>query len=205
MKKTLTLLVLLTITFFAQAQTDNFQLLLEQKSEDSELVTKLNTFKQGGIEKKLSLESITPEQLIDTAKTYIGTPHCMGGISHDCIDCSGLLYASFKSFGVNVPHSSQEIARYGDIILDIDSLKTGDLIFFVGTYNTSKTITHAGIYIGDYEFIHTSASKGVMVSNLKSNYYEKHYIFSTRVFKNKTVKKIKFDNTKAEMNIQKDK
>ena len=62
MKKTLTILVLLVVAFFAQAQTDNFSLLLEQKAGDNELVNKLETFKQGGIEKKLILEDIKPEQ-----------------------------------------------------------------------------------------------------------------------------------------------
>jgi murein DD-endopeptidase / murein LD-carboxypeptidase len=205
MKKALSILALLVITFFAQAQTDNFSLLLEQKAGDNELVGKLETFKQGGIEKDLILDDIQPEQLIDSAKKYLGTPHCMGGVTTKCIDCSGMIMASFGDLGVSLPHSSQDISRFGDIILNVDSLKTGDLVFFVGTYNTSKTITHAGIYIGDYEFIHTSASKGVMISNIKSNYYVKHYIFATRVFETKTVKKIKFDNTKAEMNIEKDK
>ena len=183
MKKITVILILLIASIFTTAQTDNFSLLLQQKSSDSVLVQKLKAFSQNGIELSLNLDSISPQQFIDTAKTYIGTPHCMGGISHSCIDCSGLLYASFKSLGINISRSSQDLARYGDIILEIDSLKTGDLIFFVNTYKTTKTITHSGIYIGDYQFIHTSSSRGVVISNIQGSYYLKHYIFSTRIFK----------------------
>ncbi|MBN2892987.1 MAG: C40 family peptidase [Bacteroidales bacterium] len=181
MKKFSLLLLVLLVAFIAKSQ-DNFTVLLEQKSDDRELVKKLETFKENGIELDLDVDGIKYQQIIDTAKTYLETPHCMGGISHNCIDCSGLLYVSFKSVGVDVPHSSEDIARYGDIILDVDDLLPGDLVFFVKTYNTSKVITHAGIYLGDYEFIHTSASRGVTISNLKSNYYAEHYIFGTRVF-----------------------
>lgn len=182
MKKSLTFLLLIILSISTFAQENNFDLLLEQKSDDTELVTKLTKFRDSGIGLELELDSLTPQQIIDTAKSYIGTPHCMGGVSHKCIDCSGLLYATFKNNGVRVPHGSEAMAHYGEVILNIDSLQAGDLVFFVKTYNTSKVITHSGIYIGNYEFIHTSSSKGVVISNLKSNYYQEHYIFSTRVF-----------------------
>jgi len=175
--------------YLVSAQSSNFSVLLKQKSSDTELVNKLKIFEQGGIEKSLELGSVTSTQIIDTAKSYIGTPHCMGGITHKCIDCSGLLYATFKSVGINIPHSSQEIARYGEIILNMDSLQAGDLVFFVKTYNTSKVITHAGIYLDNDKFIHTSASHGVVISNLKSNYYTEHYIYGTRIFKTKKIQK----------------
>ncbi len=146
------------------------------------LSSSLSDFKKNGVEKILKTDSISVQQLIDSAKSFLGTPHCMGGISHSCIDCSGLIYASFKCCGIDVPHSSQALARYGKIIIEPDSLIKGDLIFFVNTYSTSKFITHAGIYVGDLDFIHTSASRGVVISNLKSNYYKKHFIFGTRIF-----------------------
>jgi len=183
MKKILVILIFVTFasSIFAQT-TDNFSVLLNQKASDTELVTKLENFRASGIENDLQLDSVSIEQIIDTALSYKGTPHCMGGVTHTCIDCSGLLFVTFNSCGVNVPHSSQEMARFGLIIIETDSLKRGDLVFFVKTYNTSKVITHSGIYLGEGDFIHTSSSRGVIISNLSSSYYKEHYIFGTRIF-----------------------
>ncbi len=183
--KKITILTLLTISMlisFGQSN-NNFDQLLQQYPPDSELVQKLKNFQSTGIEKSLDLDTTTMSQIIDTALSYKGTPHCMGGITHSCIDCSGLLYISFKNNDVNIPHNSQEIARYGKIIVAPDSLQRGDLVFFVETYRTSKVITHSGIYLGEGNFIHTSASRGVMISNLSSKYYSDHYIFGTRIIK----------------------
>lgn len=177
----LSLMMILGLLSFSQ-NDDNFSILLSQKSDDANLVSKLEAFRDAGIEKDLILDDVTIQQIIDTALSYKGTPHCMGGVTHNCIDCSGLLYVTFKNNGVSIPHNSQDIARYGSIILDQDSLKKGDLVFFVKTYSTSKVITHSGIYLGDGDFIHTSSSRGVVISNLSSSYYQEHYIFGTRIF-----------------------
>ena len=164
------------------AQKSQIDSLIEAKRKtDSALAKELENFKSQGIEKELNTGNLSADSLINYAKTYIGTPHCMGGTSHKCIDCSGLLYVTFKHFGVNVPHNSDAMAHYGKVIVNQKDLKPGDLVFFIRTYKTSKFITHSGIYIGNGDFIHTSARRGVMISNLNSKYYQEHYIFGTRV------------------------
>ncbi len=136
-----------------------------------------------GIEKLLELDSISAESLILSAKKYIGTRHRMGGTSIKGIDCSGLLFASFRDINIAIPRSSQAISVYGNKILNKDSLKRGDLIFFTKTYRTNKTITHSGIYLGEGKFIHTSSSYGVGIINLnESKYWLSHYVFGTRIF-----------------------
>jgi len=181
--KLLLLLLLLLSSSGLFAQKSQIDSLIQQKiSSDGIVASKLETFKNQGIEKEMTLDHLTPDSLISYAKTYIGTPHCMGGTSYKCIDCSGLLYVVFKHFGVDIPHNSDDLAHYGKIIINPDSLQAGDLVFFIKTYNTSKFITHSGIYLGNGEFIHTSASRGVVISNLNYKYYQEHYIFGTRVF-----------------------
>ena len=50
------------------------------------------------------------------------------------------------------------------------------------TYRTSKLVTHAGICIGNGEFIHTSSIKGVMISKINDPYYwRKYFLFGTRI------------------------
>lgn len=99
-----------------------------------------------------------------------------------CIDCSGLLMVVFASYGISLPHNSQEQARYGMPVRDKNDLKRGDLVFFSRSYKTSQYITHSGIYIGDGRFIHTSSSKGVTVTPLSDPYWEKRFAFGTRIF-----------------------
>ncbi len=182
--KIVVIILLLSLTKL-NAQSTGLQEVINNFHDDTVLTDRLIAFARGGVEKSLNLADITIQQVIDTASSYLGTPHCMGGTTHRCIDCSGLLYATFRSLGVKGPRDSQDFARYGRIIADIDSLRRGDLVFFVGTYNTRKLITHSGIYLGDYKFIHTSASHGVIISDLRSNYWRSHYVFGTRIFTGK--------------------
>jgi len=183
MKKIILITILQIFIFQLIAQTDNFSIVIENNNTDTVLVAKLNNFRANGIQKQLELDSISPDTLIASAEKYLGTPHCMGGDSKKCIDCSGLLLASFRDINVNTPHGSEAMAHYGEIIPTQDSLQRGDLVFFVKTYSTKKVITHSGIYLGEGKFIHTSSSKGVIVSNLfYSKYWQDHFIFGTRIF-----------------------
>ena len=160
-----------------------FSTVLSNHARNTKLVKKLKNFQNQGIEKSLDLGSLTADQLIATAKTYLGTKHKMGGVDKNGIDCSGLLFASFRDNKLKVPHGSQAMAHYGKIIVDMKDLKRGDLVFSYGTYTTKKVITHSGIYLGDGKFIHTSSRKGVIISNLKhSKYWQDSFLFGTRIF-----------------------
>jgi lipoprotein Spr len=142
---------------------------------------KLNSFLDAGSERKINTHRTTPDEIITTAQKYIGVPHCMGGTNMKCIDCSGLLVAVFAAHGISLPHNSQEQARYGKIIAGTDKLIKGDLVFFTRSYKTSNFITHAGIYIGNNKFIHTSSKNGVTITSLTDTWWKDKFIFGTRV------------------------
>jgi cell wall-associated NlpC family hydrolase len=151
---------------------------IESKAEKK----RMKDFMDAGIEKEIDTHNTTPDEIIKTARQYLGVPHCMGGTTMKCMDCSGLLVAVFASYGIQLPHNSEEQARYGRIIPGMEDLKKGDLVFFIRSYRTSHFITHAGIYIGNNKFIHTSTRNGVTITSLTDPWWNERYLFGTRVF-----------------------
>lgn len=107
------------------------------------------------------------------ASLWIGVPYRYGGISRDGIDCSGLTVNIFsKIYRKRLPRNSAEMAQRAVHKISKGSLKPGDLIFFA-TNKKSGQINHVGIYLKDGFFLHSSTSKGVIVSNIRESYYEK--------------------------------
>jgi murein DD-endopeptidase / murein LD-carboxypeptidase len=143
---------------------------------------KLKGFLAGGTEKEVDTRNVSSDGIIETAQKYLGVPHCMGGTTMKCTDCSGLLVTVFAKHGIKLPHNSEEQARYGKILAGMDQLKKGDLVFFIKSYKTSKFITHSGIYTGDNKFIHTSSSNGVIITSLNDPWWKERFVFGTRIF-----------------------
>jgi lipoprotein Spr len=143
---------------------------------------KLKDFMVAGTEKMINTRNTSANEIIKTAQKYLGVPHCMGGTTMKCMDCSGLLMTVFANYGIHLPHNSEEQARYGKIINGTDELIKGDLVFFIRSYKTNSLITHSGIYVGNNKFIHTSSSNGVTITSLHDPWWEKKFIFGTRVF-----------------------
>lgn len=143
---------------------------------------RLDEFLAHGAEKPLDTRNTSPDEIIRTARQYLGVPHCMGGKSFRCIDCSGLVAVVFATHGIQLPHNSEEQARYGKIIASGERPQKGDLVFFIRTYSTSRFITHSGICVGENRFIHASTSLGVVVTSLDDPWWSERYLFATRVF-----------------------
>jgi cell wall-associated NlpC family hydrolase len=161
-----------------QLYTDSSFQNIESQAEKK----KLKEFMNGGTEKGINARNTSSDEIISTARKYLGVPHCMGGTTMKCMDCSGLLVTVFGKYGIKLPHNSEEQGRYGKIIKRMDELKKGDLVFFIRSYKTNRFITHSGIYIGDNKFIHTSSTVGVTITSLSDPWWNEKFIFGTRVF-----------------------
>ncbi|MCK9164018.1 MAG: NlpC/P60 family protein [Bacteroidales bacterium] len=112
-------------------------------------------------------------ELTEYCKSWIGTPHVMGGMTRSGVDCSGFVGSVYKDvYGISLPRNSGDIEKVVDPIDDKSKLKEGDLVFFNGR---SGKVNHVGIYIKDDTFVHASSSKGVMISNLNEKYWIKIY------------------------------
>jgi cell wall-associated NlpC family hydrolase len=99
------------------------------------------------------------------------TPHKLGGMNRQGIDCSGFVYVTYRDvFTTRVPRSTERLAKTGKSIAK-QNLKTGDLVFF----KTGRKQRHVGIYVGNSQFIHASSSRGVMQSSLDNVYWREHF------------------------------
>ena len=142
----------------------------------------MQAFINSGTGMPLKTGRTKPDQVIRTDEQLMGTPHCMGGTTHRCMDCSGLTHTSFAAHQIDLPRRSQDQARYGSIIFEKNALRRGDLVFFTRSYNSSDYITHVGIYVGKGHFIHASTSSGVIITPLDNPWWSQRFVFGTRVF-----------------------
>ena len=130
------------------------------------------------------VELAAPKQarnlLVSAAESYRGTPYRYGGLASTGVDCSGLVYLSFrKALGISVPRTARRQYDWADPVAR-SALQPGDLVFF----NTEGPISHVGIYIGDGRFVHAAsegAVTGVTVADLNEPYWRRAYAGGGRV------------------------
>ena len=178
------ILILITATAATFDESNRFQQVIDA-TDNPVVKKKLIEFEKKGIERPVDTSKYDKEELIALARTYVGAPHRMGGITKKGIDCSGFMMVIHGEFGVKLPHSAHEQARYGTIVPVKADLQKGDMVFFYASYNSANFITHSGVYLGDGTFIHTSNSCGVVVSSMNDSYWGPLYLFGTR-FSNQT-------------------
>ncbi|MFH6986812.1 C40 family peptidase [Flavobacterium collinsii] len=124
----------------------------------------------------------TVTHLIEHATDNIGVRYKAGGTTKNGYDCSGLVFTTFESENIKLPRNSFEQAKVGRIIKFNDARK-GDLIFF--KTNRSKQINHVGLIVevksDEIKFVHSSTSKGVIISSTKEAYYQNSFTQINRV------------------------
>ncbi|MBU2927636.1 C40 family peptidase [Winogradskyella psychrotolerans] len=127
--------------------------------------------------------SAEAESIVKYAKTFSGTRYKYGGTTKSGMDCSGLIYTSYKKHDVNLPRTTSGLKNSGNWI-DLKEVNVGDLVFFA-TNKNSRNVNHVGIVTnvrtGNVEFIHASSSKGVMISSIAEKYWYFSFVQARRV------------------------
>ncbi len=111
-----------------------------------------------------------PDDIIQTAKRFLGVSYIWGGKTPKGFDCSGFVQTVFRINGVQLPRDSDMQWKIGKYVgKDFKKFKKGDLLFFS---SDGKRITHVGIYTGkDKEIIHASGFVRLNSLDKKSKLY----------------------------------
>ena len=134
---------------------------------------------------KLSEEGPARRHIKRRGLSQLGTRYTYGGESPSTgFDCSGFTYWVFKDHGATLPRRS--IDQWGTRKRDgyrriwkRSRLRKGDLVFFK---TSSATVGHAGIYIGNRRFVHsTPSSGGVRRDLMRTDYWRSNYVGAVRV------------------------
>ena len=139
--------------------------------EQVELTKKKKKEKSSDIGSRIARESLN----------WIGTPYGYGhsekGIS---TDCSGMVIILYKEIAeIKLPRNSAEQAEFCNNLKEKD-IEPGDLVFFA-TGKDKKKVSHVGVMIDRNKFVHASASKGVILSEMTTPYYQRTFIKYGRV------------------------
>lgn len=117
------------------------------------------------------------KRLKKIVESWLGVGYSFGGQSRSGIDCSGFVRQIFsEAYSIRLPHNSGAMFTMGKSVTKA-KLQAGDIVFFkrVGFIN------HAGVYIGNNYFIHSSTSVGVAYSTLDAPYFSDHYAGARRM------------------------
>jgi len=127
---------------------------------------------------KTSVSSEKISKVIKHAKTFEGTRYKFGGTDKRGMDCSGLVYVSFKEERIVLPRISRDMAKKG-LRIKLKETAEGDLVFF-RTDKNKNVINHVGLVLenkkGVITFIHSTTSRGVIISSMEEKYWKNAFV-----------------------------
>ena len=130
--------------------------------------------------KKPTYYEIPPEALKDEAfaamiaeaDKYVGYPYVWGGSSPSTsFDCSGFISWVLNHSGWSVGRQTAQGLYNLCTPVTAEQAKPGDLVFFVGTYDTPG-VSHVGLYVGNSVMLH--CGDPISYTNLNSSYWQQH-------------------------------
>ncbi len=115
--------------------------------------------------------------IVALSKRYLGAPYRWGGTSPNGFDCSGFLNYIFEQTGIDLPRTTFAMFAAGTLVPN-EQLQAGDVVFF---QTVSPGPSHAGVYLGDGRFIHTSSGqRRVTIATMADPYYTARYLGARR-------------------------
>ena len=110
--------------------------------------------------------------MIAEAEKYVGFPYVWGGSSPSTsFDCSGFISWVLNHSGWSVGRQTAQGLYNLCTPVTAEQAKPGDLVFFVGTYDTPG-VSHVGLYVGNSVMLH--CGDPISYTNLNSSYWQIH-------------------------------
>ncbi|MFJ7974234.1 C40 family peptidase [Peribacillus sp. NPDC096379] len=166
-----------TTTYFGTATESAVKKFQQSKGMKADGIVGANTYKVLGVAKQpVKAAQVKSGELVKVAKKQLNVRYVWGGTTPKGFDCSGFLtYVFEESADVKLPRTVSGIYNKG---VKVSKPQVGDLVFFE-TYKSGAS--HAGIYVGNNQFIHSSSSNGVSISSMNNSYWSKRYIGAKRI------------------------
>ena len=127
--------------------------------------------------------SKTTNGVIKSAQRFTGTRYKYGGDTKRGMDCSGLVYTSYKKLNITLARSSKNMFFEGKEIA-LGKVKQGDLLFFDIDKFEGK-VNHVGMVTsideGVIYFIHATTQQGVIITSIEESYWQKAFIGAKRI------------------------
>jgi cell wall-associated NlpC family hydrolase len=99
------------------------------------------------------------------------------------MDCSGVIFVAYQKENIQLPRVSRDMAKKGKKT-SLKRVKKGDLLFF-RTNKRRRRINHVGLVVsvkkGRIQFVHSTTSRGVIVSSLSEKYWKNAFVKATKV------------------------
>lgn len=151
-----------------------------RKTTKTKKETKDENFKKTYSEKlKIKLDGSENKLLISTVADWLGVPYKFGECTKQGTDCSCLVQNIYKTvYKKDVSRNTVDIYNKDIEVISKNILKEGDIVFFK---IASQKPDHVGIYLKDGYFVHASNKKGVIISNLNEDYFQKYFYCAGRV------------------------
>lgn len=137
-------------------------LLKKLNEEDGSYGVELPDGRNGFVKKELVVDdqvqlkiSATPDNLIDTARKFLGIPYLWGGTSAKAFDCSGFVQTVFRLNNIDLPRDAKQMVKIGKSVKpgkEFRNLQPADLLFFA---EKGKRISHVAMYVGDGLYVHS--------------------------------------------------
>lgn len=139
---------------------------------------------------RMNPHPLNMQQMLRLSHQFAGSPYIWGGKSSFGFDCSGFVQTLYEQIGVNLPRDGSMQIQYDllkpvgqDHHLDAKYLQPGDLLYF-GI--DGKTISHAGVYLGNNKYISSTTHERpmVQVNDIRDAWWQKIFITARRLKQN---------------------